>query len=172
MAAGTGGHIYPGIAVGFELMKRDWNVVWLGTKIGIENEIVEKNNIKLYKISFEGVRKKGFLSIIFSPFKLLRAIFQSLVIIWNVKPRLVLGMGGYVSLPGSIASYLLRRQIIIHEQNTIPGMSNRICSIFAKKILTGFPVNLKNSFQTGNPIREEISALREIKMKKKISSDV
>ncbi len=164
MAGGTGGHIFPGLAVVNALRKNGVDVHWLGTQKGLEAKIVPEANIPLHFISISGVRGKGIKDIVFAPFRLTLAIYQAFRIIRQLKPDVVIGMGGFVSGPGGIASWLLRRPLIIHEQNAKPGTTNKWLAKVAKKVLEGFPNTFKkrdNVVTIGNPIRHEIAALPE-----------
>ena len=134
-AAGTGGHIYPGISIAKELIQNGFSVLWVGTKKGIENKIVPEAEILIEYVNFSGLRGKGLFAYIKLPFNLLRAIIQSIVLIRKYKPQIALSMGGYISFPCCIASYLLRIPIVIHEQNIIFGMANNILRHLSKKVI-------------------------------------
>ncbi|MFV2061368.1 MAG: UDP-N-acetylglucosamine--N-acetylmuramyl-(pentapeptide) pyrophosphoryl-undecaprenol N-acetylglucosamine transferase, partial [Gammaproteobacteria bacterium] len=162
MAGGTGGHVYPAIAVADVLRTNSFNVVWLGNKNSFESEVVPNAGYSLEYISISGLRGKNILSLISLPFKILSSIFQAYKIFKNHKPVFVLGMGGYVSGPGAIAARILKIPLIIHEQNSIPGFTNRVVSRFATAVLVAFPNafnNKLNTIYTGNPIRESIAKL-------------
>ena len=167
-AAGTGGHVYPGVSIAKELMRNDISILWIGTKNGIEKKIVSNTNIPIKYINFSGIRGKGLLAYINLPVKLIVATFQAMKILREYKASAVLSMGGYISFPCSIASFFLRIPIIIHEQNIIFGMTNNILRFFSKTILLGFPMNNKsNKYKfLGNPTRYENE-----KIIKKTSSD-
>jgi UDP-N-acetylglucosamine--N-acetylmuramyl-(pentapeptide) pyrophosphoryl-undecaprenol N-acetylglucosamine transferase len=157
MAGGTGGHVFPGLAVARNLQERGVEVAWLGTYRGLENGEVPKAGLQLFRISITGLRGKGFLKLLLAPLRLTRALLQALCIVYRFKPDVVLGMGGFVTGPGGIAAWLLRKRLVIHEQNAIMGMTNKILSRFASRVLTGFPLANKNQFlYVGNPIRAEI----------------
>ena len=121
-AAGTGGHVYPGLSIAKELINKDISILWIGTKNGIEKKILEDTNITIKYINYSGIRGNGLIAYIKLPIKLLVAIFQAIIILREYKANAVLSMGGYISFPCSIASFFLRIPIIIHEQNIIFGM--------------------------------------------------
>ncbi len=159
---GTGGHVYPALAVAEELMNRGVKVSWMGTRKGMEEKIVSAKSIPLYFISVTGLRGKGLSGWLLAPFKLSIAIVQALSICIKNKPNVVLGMGGFVSGPGGIASWILRKPLVIHEQNTIAGMTNKMLANFATHVAQAFPETFKDSVQAihvGNPVRKEIEAL-------------
>ena len=156
-AAGTGGHVYPGLSIAKELIKYDVSILWIGTENGIEKKIIGKTNIPIKYINFSGIRGKGLLQYIYLPKKLIIATFQAIKILREYKPNAVLSMGGYISFPCSIASFFLRVPIIIHEQNIIFGMTNNILRFFSTTILLGFPMAGKSKKYKflGNPTRYE-----------------
>ena len=162
MAGGTGGHIFPALAVAKKLIDQGHVVHWLGTSRGMEVEIANNNNIEIHKISIAGIRGKGLASKLLAPLRLTWALLQSLMVMLSFKPDVVLGMGGYVTGPAGIAAWLTRRRLVIHEQNAIAGMTNQILAKFSAKVLEAFP----NSFPqavvtqvTGNPVREDFYKL-------------
>jgi len=161
MAGGTGGHIYPGLAVADNLRAQGWNVVWLGAPHSMEAELVPKHGYPLANVNFSGVRGKGLQRLLTLPFTLLRALGQSADAIFRHRPDVVLGMGGYISMPGGLMAALLRRPLVIHEQNSIAGMSNKVLAKMATRVLSGFPEVLKKSQWCGNPVRADIAALPE-----------
>jgi UDP-N-acetylglucosamine--N-acetylmuramyl-(pentapeptide) pyrophosphoryl-undecaprenol N-acetylglucosamine transferase len=164
MAGGTGGHVYPAIAVADVLKSNNFNVVWLGNDNSFESRVVPNAGYKIEYITISGLRGKSFSKLIFMPFKIVSSILQTIKIFKKYKPAFVLGMGGYVSGPGAIASWILKIPLIIHEQNSIPGFTNRIVSHFATAVLVAFPnaFNKKlKTIYTGNPVRESISKLPE-----------
>ncbi len=161
MAGGTGGHIYPGLAVADALRARGWNVVWLGAPNSMEAELVPKHGYPVAWVNFSGVRGKGVLRLLTLPFTLLRALGQSAVAIFTHRPDVVLGMGGYITMPGGLMAALLRRPLVIHEQNSIAGMSNKVLAKLATRVLSGFPDVLNKTQWCGNPVRADISALPE-----------
>ncbi len=159
MAGGTGGHIYPGLAVADALRAQGWNVVWLGAPNSMEAELVPKHGYPMAWVNFTGVRGKGVMRLLTLPFTLLRALGQSFDALLRHRPDVVLGMGGYITMPGGLMAALLRRPLVIHEQNSIAGMSNKFLAKIAAQVLSGFPDVLAKSTWCGNPVRAEISAL-------------
>ncbi|VAW72341.1 UDP-N-acetylglucosamine--N-acetylmuramyl-(pentapeptide) pyrophosphoryl-undecaprenol N-acetylglucosamine transferase [hydrothermal vent metagenome] len=162
MAGGTGGHIFPALAVAKEMMARGIPVVWLGTKKGLEAKIIPAEGIPVKWLSVSGIRGKGKLRLLSAPFMLSWAITQALWVMISLRPRAVLGMGGFVTGPGGLAAKLTFRPICIHEQNAIPGMTNRLLSKIAKHVCEAFPQSfgkLKKTTLTGNPVRAEIVAI-------------
>jgi UDP-N-acetylglucosamine--N-acetylmuramyl-(pentapeptide) pyrophosphoryl-undecaprenol N-acetylglucosamine transferase len=162
MAGGTGGHVFPALATARVLQRRGYDIVWLGTHKGIEARLVPAAGIPVEWLSVSGLRGKGALTLLAAPFRLLLAINQALRAIRKHQPRVVLGAGGFVSGPGGIAAWLLRRPLVVHEQNAVAGLTNRVLARFAKRVLEGFP----NSFgsgvkaeRVGNPVRAEIVAV-------------
>lgn len=163
MAGGTGGHVYPALAVAKYLLGKELNVQWLGTEQGLEYRIVPENGIPLHIIRISGVRGKGIMRLFLSPFLILRALIESIMILRRESPQVVLGMGGFVSGPGGLAAWLLRIPLCLHEQNAIAGMTNRLLKPFAKIVMQAFPhtFNAKgNLFTTGNPVRHDILSVR------------
>jgi len=161
MAGGTGGHIYPGLAVADALRAQGWNIVWLGAPNSMEAELVPKHGYPVAWVNFSGVRGKGLLRLLSLPFTLLRALGQSAVAIFRNRPDVVLGMGGYISMPGGLMAAFLRRPLVIHEQNSIAGMSNKLLAKISTRVLSGFPDVLKGTQWCGNPVRADIAALPE-----------
>jgi UDP-N-acetylglucosamine--N-acetylmuramyl-(pentapeptide) pyrophosphoryl-undecaprenol N-acetylglucosamine transferase len=161
MAGGTGGHIYPGLAVADALRAQGWNVVWLGAPNSMEAELVPKHGYPVAWVNFSGVRGKGLLRLLTLPFTLLRALGQSAVAIFRHRPDVVLGMGGYITMPGGLMAAILRRPLVIHEQNSIAGLSNKVLAKLAVRVLSGFPGVLKRTEWCGNPVRADIAALPE-----------
>jgi UDP-N-acetylglucosamine--N-acetylmuramyl-(pentapeptide) pyrophosphoryl-undecaprenol N-acetylglucosamine transferase len=162
MAGGTGGHVFPALAVARALMALDREVVWLGTRRGLENRVVPAAGIELDYVRVAGLRRKGLLSWLFAPFKLLIAIWDALRIVHRRRPGVVLGMGGFASGPGGFAAWLLRRPLVIHEQNAAPGLTNRLLAGLAREVLQAFPGSFSAGVAArtiGNPVREEIFAL-------------
>lgn len=163
MAGGTGGHVFPALAVGKALQTRGFEVLWLGTPKGMEVDWVGQANIPLYTITISGLRGKGIVRFVKSPLQILCAIRESHRIMRQLNPALVIGMGGYVSGPGGVAAWLLRKPLVIHEQNTIAGLTNRILARFASRVLESFPNTFKKQrhiITTGNPVRHEIAAVQ------------
>jgi UDP-N-acetylglucosamine--N-acetylmuramyl-(pentapeptide) pyrophosphoryl-undecaprenol N-acetylglucosamine transferase len=162
MAGGTGGHVYPALAVADALRERSFDVVWLGTRRGIEARVVPAAGIDIEWVDVAGLRRKGLISIVAAPVKLLRALSQSLSIMRRRRPAAVLGMGGFVSGPGGQAAWLTRRPLIVHEQNAIPGLTNRLLARLARVVLQAFPGSFNRDAETvGNPVRPSIAALAE-----------
>ncbi len=164
MAGGTGGHIYPALAVADYLKDNGFNLFWLGTNKGLETNVVPNHGYPLLKISVAGVRGKGILRLLMTPIMLLIALAQALSIMIKVRPVVVLGMGGFASGPGGIAAWLMRIPLLIHEQNAISGITNRLLAPFAVSVMAAFPDAFKESEKvtiTGNPIRSEIINLPE-----------
>lgn len=164
MGGGTGGHVFPGLVIALALKERGVLVSWLGTKKGLEATLIPKENIPIYFISIHGVRGKGFFSLLRAPFQLLYATYEAICILRQLKPNVVIGMGGFVSGPGGLACRLLGYPLIIQEQNALPGTTNKYLSFIAAKIMEGFPNTFKNRKKvvtTGNPIRKEIANLKQ-----------
>lgn len=159
MAAGTGGHIFPGLAVADVLRDQGADVTWLGTSHGLENTLVPKAKIALEKISIRGVRGKGWMGWLALPFQMLKAMWEVWGILRRVKPSVCLSMGGYIAGPGGVVAKLMGLPLVIHEQNAIAGLTNRALAPLADRIFTGFPSVLKRGEHVGNPVRGEISAL-------------
>ena len=165
MAGGTGGHVFPGIAIAHELQARGFAVHWLGTAGGLEKNWVEKAGLEISEIQIKGLRGNGALGWLKAPFNILRARAQAKAILKAQQPNLVLGMGGFVCGPGGLAAKSLGIPLFVHEQNGIPGMTNKILAKFANSIITGFEQSVlsgKNVQLMGNPVRkglEEIAVL-------------
>ena len=156
MAGGTGGHVFPALAVADYLRARDWRVVWLGARTGMEATLVPQHGYELAPIRFAGLRGKGLAAKLLLPLNLLVAFWQSLRAIRAHRPDVVLGMGGYIAFPGGMMAALLGRPLAIHEQNSIAGLANRVLAGVADRILVAFPGALPKSEPTGNPVREAI----------------
>jgi len=160
LAGGTGGHIFPGIAVARALRERQVPVVWLGSAGGMETRIVPAHGIAIDTLRINGLRGKGAIALFAAPFRLLRAVFDALAILRRQRPRSVLSMGGFAAGPGGIAAWLLRRPLIVHEANRAPGFTNRVLAKIARRVLCGFPDSFKHGGETvGNPVRAEVAAL-------------
>jgi UDP-N-acetylglucosamine--N-acetylmuramyl-(pentapeptide) pyrophosphoryl-undecaprenol N-acetylglucosamine transferase len=157
MAGGTGGHVFPALAVADYLRARDWRVVWLGAQTGMEATLVPQHGYELAPIRFAGLRGKGLAAKLLLPLNLLVAFWQSLRAIRAHRPDVVLGMGGYIAFPGGMMAALLGRPLAIHEQNSIAGLANRVLVGVADRILVAFPGALPKSEPTGNPVREAIA---------------
>ena len=162
MAGGTGGHVFPGLAVARGLMAHGLPVAWLGTHRGLESRLVPQAGVPIHYISVGGLRGKGTLTRLLAPLRLALALIQSLALMLRLRPRAVLGMGGFVSGPGGVAAWMTRRPLLIHEQNAVAGLTNRLLSRFASRVLEAFPGSLANhrgAVAVGNPVRPEISAM-------------
>ena len=162
MAGGTGGHVFPGLAVARALIEQDIPVTWLGSLNGLEATLVPPTGIPIEYVSIGGLRGKGMLTRIVAPFRLAYALFQSLIIMIRLWPRAVLGLGGFVTGPAGLAAWLVRRPLVIHEQNAIAGYTNRILSRMAQDVLEAFPGGFPEKVGAraiGNPVRREISGL-------------
>lgn len=159
MAGGTGGHVMPGLAVAQLMRERAWNVVWLGNPNGMEAGLVPRHGIAMYWVQFGGLRGKGILTKLLLPLNLLRAFWQSSKAIRAAKPSVVLGLGGYISFPGGMMAWLLRRPLVLHEQNSVAGLANKVLAGVAGRVLVAFPNALANAEWCGNPVRNEIVAL-------------
>ncbi len=164
MAGGTGGHVYPALAIALSLQEHARDVVWLGTHRGLEATIVPAAGIRIEWISVQGLRGKGGLALVLAPVRLLVAVLQSLAVMRRHRPAAVLGMGGFVSGPGGVAAWLTRRPLIIHEQNAVSGLTNRLLARLARVVLQAFPGSFSaraNAETVGNPVRREIAELAE-----------
>ncbi len=164
MAGGTGGHIFPALAVAKHLQNKGWDIHWLGTKEGLESQIIPNAKIPIHYITVQGLRGRGLLGWVIAPFRLLIALYQAISIIHKLKPTVILGGGGFVSGPGGVAAWLLRYPLVIHEQNSIVGLTNRTLSLVANQTLESFPGSfpaVRQAICTGNPIREELLNLPE-----------
>jgi len=159
MAGGTGGHIFPGLAVAELLRNRGWQVAWLGNTSGMEYRLVPTRGFPFEAVNFGGLRGKGLLTKLMLPVNLARACLQSWQIIHRLKPSVVLGMGGYITFPGGLMSVLLKRPLVLHEANSVAGSANRYLSKIASKTLTGFPETLPMGEWVGNPIRSEFKSI-------------
>ena len=159
MAGGTGGHIFPGLAVAHALRERGWNVQWLGNPAAMEGQLVPKHGIVLNALVFSGLRGKGLLAGLLMPLRLLKAFAQALHVLRKVRPDVVLGMGGYVAFPGGMMASLLGIPVVIHEQNSIAGMTNRWLAKVADTVLVAFPDALPKAQWVGNPVRSSLTSL-------------
>lgn len=159
MAGGTGGHVFPAIAVANVLQQQGWQVEWLGTKDRMEAQLVPKHGIAIHFIEISGLRGKGIKALLTAPFKILRAILQARKIIKTYQPDAVLGMGGYVSGPGGVAAKLAGVPIILHEQNAVAGLTNKWLAKIATRVLQAFPTAFVDAEVVGNPVRADLFAL-------------
>lgn len=161
MAGGTGGHIMPGLAVADVLRERGWTVRWLGHPEKMEGQIVPARGYELAPLRFAGLRGRGLRAKVVAPFLLLRALWQAWGHFSRIRPNVVLGMGGYVSFPGGVVSALRARPLVLHEQNAIAGMANKMLARLSRRVLAGFPGALEGAEVVGNPVRQEVVALAE-----------
>jgi UDP-N-acetylglucosamine--N-acetylmuramyl-(pentapeptide) pyrophosphoryl-undecaprenol N-acetylglucosamine transferase len=162
MAGGTGGHIFPALAVSEHLRREGWQVAWLGARGGMEERIVPPYGYAVSWIRFGGVRGKGWLRKLMLPAALLLAFWQSAVALLRHRPDVVLGMGGYAAFPGGMMAVLLGKPLVIHEQNAVPGLANRVLARVADRVLSAFPdafAGNVNVVWSGNPVREDILGL-------------
>lgn len=159
MAGGTGGHIFPGLAVARALLAQSVPVVWLGSTHGLENQLVPKAGLRLEALRVSALRGKGALALVAAPWRLLRAVVDAMAVLRRHQPRAVISFGGYAAGPGGLAAWLTRRPLLVHEQNRLPGLTNKVLSKFARRVLCGFANALPNGLWVGNPVRSEISAL-------------
>ncbi|KAI3594967.1 UDP-N-acetylglucosamine--N-acetylmuramyl- (pentapeptide) pyrophosphoryl-undecaprenol N-acetylglucosamine transferase [Cupriavidus sp. U2] len=159
MAGGTGGHVFPGLAVARALRDEGWRVVWLGNRSGMEATLVPKHDIPMEYIQFGGLRGKGLVTKLLLPLNLLRAFWQSIGALRRVKPDVVLGMGGYITFPAGMMASLLGRPLVLHEQNSIAGLANKVLAKVADRVLCAFPDALPDSEWTGNPVRAELAEI-------------
>ncbi len=157
MAGGTGGHVFPGLAVAHQMKAYGWHIVWLGNPAGMEATLVPKHGIPIEYVRFGGLRGKGLKAKLMLPLNLLRACWQSLRVLRRVKPDVVLGMGGYITFPAGLMAALLGHPLVLHEQNSIGGLANKMLAKFAKRVLVAFPGALPRAEWTGNPIRAELA---------------
>ncbi|MCC6207753.1 MAG: undecaprenyldiphospho-muramoylpentapeptide beta-N-acetylglucosaminyltransferase [Gammaproteobacteria bacterium] len=164
MAGGTGGHVFPAIAVARELRSEGADILWLGTRTGLEAEVVPRAGFELATVAIGGLRGKGLLRWLSLPFRLAWAMLQSLRIILRFRPMAVLGMGGFAAGPGGLVTWLLRKPLLVHEQNAVAGLTNRWLSMLADRCMVAFPGALPARLHPqliGNPVRDEIAALPE-----------
>lgn len=160
MAGGTGGHIFPGLAVADKLQAQGWNIHWLGTPERMEANIVPAHGYDISFINISGLRNKGLVSWLKLPFKLVHSLWQGIQVIKAIKPDVVLGMGGYASAPGGLAAWLMNKPLVVHEQNAAAGLTNRLLSRIASKVCSAFPnaFDSKTAVQVvGNPLRASIT---------------
>ena len=153
MAGGTGGHIFPGLAVAEELRACGWRVHWLGAPGSMESRIVPQHGFPLELIDFSGVRGKGLATLALLPLRLLRAFWQALQVVRRVKPDVVVGLGGYITFPGGMMGVLCGKPLVLHEQNSVAGMANKVLAGVADRVFTAFPGVLKKAQWVGNPLR-------------------
>lgn len=155
MAGGTGGHIFPGLAVAQELRSRGWTVHWLGAPDSMEERLVPPQGFVLERVAFSGVRGKGLRSLVGMPLRLFKALQQARAVLRKVRPDVVVGMGGYITVPGGLAAKLAGVPIVLHEQNSVPGMANKLLARVAKRVFSAFPDAIAGGQWVGNPLRAE-----------------
>ena len=153
MAGGTGGHIFPGLAVAEQVRTRGWRVHWLGAPGSMESRIVPQHGFALELIDFSGVRGKGLVTLALLPLRLLRAFWQALQVVRRVKPDVVVGLGSYITFPGGMMGVLAGKPLVLHEQNSVAGMANKVLAGVADRVFTAFPGVLKKAQWVGNPLR-------------------
>ena len=172
MAGGTGGHIFPGLAVADKLKGEGWHIHWLGTADRMEADIVPKHGYDISFINISGLRHKNLLAWLKLPFKLVRSLSQAFSVINTIKPDAVLGMGGYASAPGGLAAWLMRKPLIVHEQNAAAGLTNRLLARIATKVCCAFPNAFKNNITAevvGNPLRASIGEQVEHRISEEVA---
>lgn len=153
MAGGTGGHIFPGLAVAEALRAAGWRVHWLGAPDSMESQLVPQRGFAFESVAFGGVRGKGLVTLAVLPLKLLRAFWQSLQVIRRVRPDVVLGLGGYITFPGGMMASLYGKPVVLHEQNSVAGLANKVLAQIADRVFTAFPGVMKTGQWVGNPLR-------------------
>ena len=153
MAGGTGGHIFPGLAVAEALRERGWRVHWLGNQNGMEGKLVPPRGFAFESIDFGGVRGKGPLTLVLLPLRLLKAFGQSIGVIRRVKPDVVIGLGGYITFPAGMMGVLLGKPLVLHEQNSVAGLANKVLAGVADRVYSAFPGAMKKAAWVGNPLR-------------------
>ena len=159
MAGGTGGHIFPALAVAEKMRERGWRVVWLGNPDGMEARLVPQHGFEMVWVKFAALRGKGILRKLLLPINLLRGFWQAQKAIREVQPNVVLGMGGYITFPGGMMAALLGKPLVVHEQNSVAGLANRVLAGVADRVVTGFPEALNKGVWAGNPVRPEIAKI-------------
>ncbi len=162
MAAGTGGHVFPALALARLLREQSLEVIWLGTERGLESRVIPAEGIPIERLSIGGLRGKGLLTWLAAPFRLGRALLQALAIMRRHQPSVVVGLGGFVTGPGGVAAWLTRRPLLIHEQNAVAGFTNRCLAHLARQVLEAFPNSFGRDVHSkviGNPVRADISAV-------------
>ena len=159
MAGGTGGHIFPALAVAEKMRERGWRVVWLGNPDGMEARLVPQHGFEMVWVKFAALRGKGLVRKLLLPLNLLKGFWQAQKAIRQVQPDVVLGMGGYITFPGGMMASLFGKPLVVHEQNSVAGLANRVLAGVADKIATGFPDVLSKGVWAGNPVRPEIAQI-------------
>jgi len=164
MAGGTGGHVFPALAVAEYLRQRGENIVWLGTRSGIEARVVPGAEFAIEWLSVQGLRGKGLMTLLLAPFRLLRAAWQALKVLRRLRPKAVLGMGGFVSGPGGLMAWMLNIPLFLHEQNSVTGLTNRLLSRFSRRNYFAFPDAIKATPRSeciGNPVRGDLIGMED-----------
>jgi len=159
MAGGTGGHVFPGLAVAKQLQEQGWEIRWLGTADRMEADLVPKHGIEIDFIKVKGLRGQGVKRLLAAPFQIINAVMQARAHMKRWQPDAVLGMGGYVSGPGGIAAWMSGVPVVLHEQNAVAGLTNQWLSKIAKKVFQAFPGAFPNAEVVGNPVREDVTQL-------------
>ena len=154
MAGGTGGHIFPGLAVAQALREQGWRVHWLGAPDSMEARLVPPQGFALETIEFGGVRGKGLKTLALLPFRLLKAFWQALAVVRRVQPDVLVGFGGYITFPGGMMGVLAGKKLVLHEQNSVAGAANKVLAEVADRVFAAFPGALKQAQWVGNPLRE------------------
>ncbi|HTI18404.1 MAG TPA: undecaprenyldiphospho-muramoylpentapeptide beta-N-acetylglucosaminyltransferase [Trinickia sp.] len=163
MAGGTGGHVFPGLAVAHRMRECGWRVVWLGNPAGMEASLVSKHGIPMEYVRFGGLRGKGLKTKLTLPINLLRACMESRRALRRVQPDVVLGMGGYITFPAGVMTALTGRPLVLHEQNSVAGLANKVLAKIARRVLVAFPDALPHAEWTGNPLRDALTHTTEPK---------
>lgn len=154
MAGGTGGHIFPGLAVAEALREQGWQVHWLGAPASMEAQLVPPRGFAFEAVQFGGVRGKGLKTLALLPLRLLRAFWQSLQVVRRIKPDVVIGLGGYITFPGGMMASLWGKPLVLHEQNSVAGLANKVLARLADRVFTAFPGVLPGAQWVGNPLRQ------------------
>ena len=155
MAGGTGGHIFPGLAVAHALRDKGWRVHWLGAPDSMESRLVPARGFALETIDFGGLRGKGLQTAVLLPLRLLRAFWQSIAVVRRVRPDVLVGLGGYITFPGAMMGVLLGKPLVLHEQNSVAGLANKVLIHIADRVFTAFPNVFPQGVWVGNPLRSE-----------------
>lgn len=159
MAGGTGGHVFPALAVANALQQQGVIIHWLGTQSGIEADLIPAAGIEIHYLSIKGLRGKGVVGLLAAPFKIVKAVIQAKKVINKIKPKIVVGFGGYVTGPGGVAAKIAGVPLVIHEQNAIAGLTNTLLAKISNKVLQAFPNTLKKAKTVGNPVRSNLTDL-------------
>lgn len=160
MAGGTGGHIMPGLAVAEFLKAKGWRIAWMGHPEGMEAQLTAGRGYEMAWLKFSALRGKGLLRKFLLPFNLLRGFAQAWLQLARIKPDVVLGLGGYISFPGGMMAVLRGIPLVLHEQNSVAGLANKVLAVVADRVLTGFPDALRKGEWVGNPVRPEIARVK------------